>query len=311
MIQLFQQKTYDREEISSLFRQIFAEGGDARQTLDGKKRILLKPNFVVPEAKGDGATTHPDFYMSLATFLQSEGFVVGIGESPAFGSCRKALQFHGVLEECEAKKIEIVEFKKNEVYEGVTDGGRYSELTIAAEIQDWDAVINLPKLKVHQQFMFTGATKNLYGCVTGKRKFIRHNFCKNDPVKFAKMVLANATKANCVLHIGDGIEAMHVKGPRGGECYPLGKIIVADDFLVHDWLMTHLIDLAPETTPLFQAVSAVTRESLQSECQEILNSAEFSVAENFKQSYAVDVSFSPWHLLRTAWRSFQFNMKNS
>jgi uncharacterized protein (DUF362 family) len=311
MIQLFQQQKYDRVEITRIFEEIFADTGKAMALIQGKGKILLKPNFVLPEAKEGGSTTHPDFYMALATFLQTKGFKVGIGESPAFGSCRKALKFHGVLEECLASGIEVVEFKSNEVYEGVPDISSYNQLTITAELQDWDAIINLPKIKVHQQFMFTGATKNLYGCVTGRRKFIRHNFCKNDPVRFAKMVIANAEKASCVLHIGDGIEAMHVKGPRGGELYPLGRVIVSDDYLLHDWLMSQLINLDPRTTPLFQAVPSKVIDELIEECESVMESACFSVAQNFIQANRIDISFSPWHLLRSGWRSMKFKMKRA
>ena len=309
MIQLFQQATYDRTELTQLFKLAF-ENAACQKLLENKKRILLKPNFVVPEKKEGGSTTHPDFYMSLAHYLKSQGHEVGIGESPAFGSCKKALKFHEVFDECKSSGIEVVEFNQNEKFDGVPDSS-YEVLTIAKELQNWDAIINLPKLKVHQQFMFTGASKNLYGCVTGKRKFVRHNLCKNDPVKFADMILANAEKAGCILHIGDGVEAMHVKGPRGGEIYPLGKILISDNYLSHDWVFAHLIGLEPMSTPLFKAVSEKQIKELKEECNTVLESPCFSVAENFIQSYRTDISFSPWHLLRSGWRSMKFKLKRA
>ncbi len=311
MIKLIQQTTYDRSQIKEKLSQVFSEHGLFETLLLNKKSILLKPNFVVPEKPSDPSTTHPDFYMAVAHFFLERGFKVGIGDSPAFGSCRKALQFHGVLAECKAHNIAIVEFKQPEEYEGVADVKNYQKLTIAKELKDWDAVINLPKIKVHQQFMFTAATKNLYGCVTGKRKFIRHNLCKNDPVLFAKMVLANAKEAACILHISDGIEAMHVKGPRGGKPYPLGKVIIARDYLEHDWLVCHLIGLKPRKTPLFKAVEEEKCLSLEKVCQPLIDSPEFSVAQNFIQSYSTAISFNPWHLLRSQWRSLKFKLKRA
>ncbi|MCM8527260.1 MAG: DUF362 domain-containing protein [Lentisphaeraceae bacterium] len=311
MIELISQKTYDRKEISEKLKKLFEARDVFNTLLAGKKSVLLKPNFVVPEKPEDCATTHPDFYMSLAIYLQSKGFEVGIGESPAFGSCKKALKFHGVLEECRERKIKIVEFKNPETFEGLPDISTYKTLTIASELQNWDAIINLPKLKVHQQFTFTAATKNLYGCVTGMRKFVRHSLCKNDPARFGRMVVANAHKANCILHIGDGIQAMHVKGPRGGKPYPLGKIIFSDDFLAHDWLTAKLMGIDPMKTPLFQCVSEEERANAEVSCKSIVESDTFEVAEGFKHSYLIDISFSPWHLLRSGWRSLKFNLKRA
>lgn len=310
MIQLLEQKEYNRESIKQNLSAALNELGGLKNVLKGKSKVLLKPNFVVPEAKEGGSTTHPEFYMSVAELLLDNGFKVGIGESPAFGSCKKALKFHGVLDECRQKNIEVVEFNQTESFSGPSESS-WQKLTIAAELQDWDGIINLPKLKVHQQFMFTGASKNLYGCVTGKRKFVRHNLCKNDPTSFAKMIIANAEKAACTLHIGDGIEAMHVKGPRGGEIYPLKKIIISDNFLHHDWLFAHLIGLDPEITPLFKACDKPLLESIKKDCYDVMQSPCFSVAENFIQSYRTDISFSPWHLMRTGWRSMKFKLKRA
>jgi uncharacterized protein (DUF362 family) len=311
MLQLLEQTSYDRQEIKAKLSLSFEELGGLSKLLKGHKKVLLKPNFVMPEAAEGCSTTHPDFYMSLAELLLEANYEVGIGESPAFGTCAKSLKFHGVFKECQERGISIVEFKKNQVFSGVEGDTHYGQLTIAAELNDWPAVINVPKLKVHQQFMFTGATKNLYGCVTGSRKFFRHNLCANDPVRFAKMVIANAEKVDCCLHIADGINAMHVKGPRGGKPYPLGKIIVADNFLSHDWLFSHLIGLDPLTTPLFKAVSSEDLAFVKNECLEHLDHVDFKAAENFIQSYSTAISFSPWHIVRSTWRSLKFKFKRA
>ena len=311
MIKLLNQTTYDRESIKHTLSPVLHEMGLFERLLKGRTKVLLKPNFVVPADRNDASTTHPDFYMAVVELLLDQGFTVGIGESPAFGSCTKALAKHGVADECRARGVAIVEFTANESYIGVADEKHYRELSIACELRDWDAVINLPKLKTHQQFTFTAATKNLYGCVSGKRKFVRHNLCRNDPVRFAKMILANAAKAACVLHIGDGVQAMHITGPRGGAAYPLGKIIVADDFLTHDWLFCRLIGLDPLATPLFQAVPKETRERVRAKCRSIVGATDFQAADDFIHAYLTDISFSPWHIVRSGWRTFKHNLNLS
>ena len=298
---------YDRSYIKKALRKLLDQG-DYWQKLSKKKSILLKPNFVIAEAAELCATTHPDFYMALAEILQEKDFKVSIGESPAFGSCADALKAHNVYQECLDKNIGIVEFKTHEKYDSPEGSHDYGTLTIAAELQNFDAIINLPKLKVHQQFVFTAATKNLYGCVSGKRKVWRHNLCKNDPVAFAKMVIVNAEKANAIFHIADGIQALHVKGPRNGKPYPLGKIIISDSFLELDYIFCKLVNMDISETPLFQALSKKSIKEIEKSTQELLLSPEFSPVTDFIPSYRTDISFSPFFLLRSAYRSFKFKL---
>jgi len=308
MLELLQQTDYDRTKIKSSIDSALQEN-NFYTLLPENGRILLKPNFVVPSAKEDPSCTHPEFYMAIASLLLDKGYKVGIGESPAFGSCRAALKAHGVLKEVESLGIEVVEFKTLHAYKGPKDEKAYQDLTIAAEIKQWDRLINLPKIKVHQQFMFTAACKNLYGCVVGKRKFFLHNKCKNDPTVFAKMILANVRQAKAVLHIGDAITAMHVKGPRGGDPYALGKIIISDNPLAHDWLVCKMIGLDPQKTPLFKVLGDEMIQDIEKKCETIISSTDFEIAQNFEQSYSTDISFSPYHILRSFYRGVKFKIK--
>jgi len=254
VLELLHQDRYDRDAIKRQLDPLILDRHLVNAT-SARRRVLLKPNFVVPAPRSDASKTHPEFYLAVAELLLDRGFRVGIGESPAIGSCKSALKAHDAYEECVRLGVDVVEFKGVQDYEGVASERNYGRLTIAEELSSWDTLINLPKLKTHQQFTFTAATKNLYGCVSGKRKFFRHNLCANDPVRFARMILANANRAASSLHIGDGITAMHVKGPRNGKPFALNRIIVAEDHLAHDWLFCLMTGLDPLATPLFMAAS--------------------------------------------------------
>ncbi|MCB1740403.1 MAG: DUF362 domain-containing protein [Gammaproteobacteria bacterium] len=309
MLRLLEHHSYNREAIKALLETALADTpllrGGPRQT----PSVLLKPNFVMPAPRSDASTTHPELYMAIAELLLARGFRVGIGESPAFGSCARALAAHGVLEECLALGISVVEFRQPRAHAGVEDDRRFRRLTVAAELGQWDTIVNLPKVKTHQQFTFTGATKNLYGCVVGKRKFIRHNLCGNDPVRFARMIIATAAQTACSLHIGDGIEAMHVRGPRGGQSYPLGRLIVADDNLEHDWLLCRLIGLAPEDTPLFRALDQGERDALRATTESITTAEGFQAARDFRHAPLVHISFSPWAIARSGYRTIRYRLQ--
>ena len=313
MLDLLHIDSYDRLQI----QQILGRALEPSPLFSaGPKRfpkVLLKPNFVMPAAPADPSTTHPNFYMAVAQLLLERGFQVGIGESPAFGTCRRALRAHDVLDECEALGIEVVEFTETYAVSGVAGDKNYERLTIANNLRDWSALINLPKLKTHQQFVFTGANKNLYGCVVGKRKLIRHNLCANDPVRFARMILANvAAVESCfgsVLHVGDGITAMHVRGPRGGQPFPLGCVIIADDALAHDRLMCELINLDPAIAPLFRALDKGHLASIETKVEALRSRLSFTPATEFRHAPPVHISFAPWALARSAYRTVRYRLQ--
>ena len=308
ILDLISLHSYERSGVKAALRQLLAPHGGFAALAPGK-RVLLKPNFVMPEKPEDPSCTHPDFYMAVAELLLEEGREVSIGESPAFGSCEKGLRLHGVYDECRHRGIGVVEFCDSRKFDGIAGDTWYEELSVAAELQNFDAVINLPKLKVHQQFILTGAVKNLYGCVVGRRKFLRHNLCDNDPQRFAKMIIANADAVAATLHLGDGIVAMHIKGPRGGRPYPLGQILVAQDPFAHDWLQALLMDHDPLKLPLFQALEPARRERAQGTAESLFQTRGLKAATSLVPSFRTDISFSPRAILRSAWRLLKFKMK--
>ena len=308
MLHLLNQSHYDRAAIKDVLAPILSKVPLTREAPEQVRSVLLKPNFVMPAPRNDASTTHPEFYMAIAELMLERGLQVGIGESPAIGTCRQALRAHGVWKECLERDIAVVEFKRSKQYDGVTDLDHYRKLTIAAELDQWDALINLPKLKTHQQFTFTAATKNLYGCVAGKRKFIRHNLCRNDPQRFARMLIANAQHSGCCLHVCDAIDAMHVRGPRGGKPFPLGRIIVADQHLEHDWLACRMINLEPSSTPLFATLDAEAMLRIEKACQATMDSPEFRCEQRFVHAKQLHISFSPWAVVRSGYRRIRHSL---
>ena len=297
-------ESYNRDEIKSALDSALNDIGGLDKYLNDKTKILIKPNFVVAESHLKGSTTHPDFYMAVAEYLMAHGKQVTIGESPAFGSAQMTCRSHGVYKECKDKGIDIITFKKAESYEGLEDKKQYRNLSIAKELNDFDAMINLPKLKVHQQFVFTGATKNLYGCVTGKRKAYRHFVCENNPQLFARMILANAEMAKPVLNFGDGIMALHKRGPRNGEPYPLHKIILSDSYLEFDWLFCEMIKLDQMQTPLFQVLSDDERDQLKSAIAPLLARMK-RAGDDFQLSEESDIAFSAGRVIKSVWKSIK------
>ena len=112
-------------------------------------------------------------------------------------------------------------------------------------------VINLPKLKTHGQMIYTGAIKNIFGCVPGIKKKEAHleMFSADN---FAKMIVDLYSLVNPPFTIMDAIVAMEGNGPRSGNPRNLGFIIAGEDSLAIDSICARIIGLDPLSIPILR-----------------------------------------------------------
>lgn len=282
--------TYDRLKIINALEESLRYFPDAVASIKHSDRVLLKPNLLQPALPQEAVTTHPELILAVIDVFRDFNIKVSIADSPAFGSARGCLKRMGILEELKKRQVKIFTFSKNTTYELEKPIHKHHAFSIAREIEEFDTIINLPKLKTHCQMQFTGATKNLYGCLGGKAKFIRHMTMKNNKNFFAQMLIANAEQVKPVLHIGDGITAMHRHGPRGGEPYNMGTIIVSNDFRAFDWTFCEMIGLKPEETYLFNNTQKPSFD-IEGEPLEIFN--------DFVHAEQIDIAFHPLRMVRS------------
>ncbi|MFH0880149.1 MAG: DUF362 domain-containing protein, partial [Lentisphaerota bacterium] len=106
-----------------------------------------------------------------------------------------------------------------------------------------------PKLKTHVQMTFTGALKNQYGLITGKRKAHYHYRLKTREWLAALIMDINRI-AKPALAIMDGIVAMEGEGPSSGRPRKVGALLAGSDLAAVDVMACELIGLNPETVPL-------------------------------------------------------------
>jgi len=126
-------------------------------------------------------------------------------------------------------------------------------LTVSGRALDVDAIINLPKLKVHVQVLFTAGVKNLYGCVSGKQKVWRHFKAKNDLEWYTDMLIANYQLVKPVFTIVDGVIAMEEKGPTGGRPKDVSLLVGGIDVIAVDRVVAELLSVGPEDVPILRA----------------------------------------------------------
>lgn len=220
--------------------------------------VLIKVNLIGPKAPDTAAVTHCEFVRALTRILINKGCRVWIGDSsggaiagiaPTAGS----FEVSGLTRIAKEEGAEVKNFDKEGAVRVGIKGEALGDMYLAKPLFDADFIINAPKLKTHTSGIYTGAVKNLFGCVPGLRKAGYHKAAPN-PRDFGR-VLADINQAVVPgLHIMDGITAMEGEGPTAGEAYPAGKILISTDPLALDTVAMKMIGLDVSDIPIYDAV---------------------------------------------------------
>ena len=243
---------YSQEEVSDAIDKTFSFFGGIENIIQKGSRVLLKPNFLKESKPRKCVITHPIVVETVARKVLEAGATPIIGDSPAFGSIKKITRRIGLDKVAEKMGINIIELDKPRKV-SVNCGGKEFSLTVSGKALDVDAIINLPKLKVHDQLLFTAGVKNLYGCVSGKRKVWRHFRSGNNLDWYADMLIANYQVVKPSFTIVDGIMAMEKKGPSGGLPKEVSLIVGGIDGIAIDRVVAELLSVNPEDVPILRA----------------------------------------------------------
>lgn len=274
-------KTYDTDRIKeAIGRGVDLLGGWGPLLGQIKKpqgepvTVLLKINLLSARPADSPVITHPELTRALVRILKEQGCRVWIGDS-AGGAIKgaaptaKAFKISGYEEMARQEGAEIKNFDKEGVVAVKPRSGITETMYLAKPLFDADLVINLPKMKTHSMTMYTGAVKNLYGCIPGLKKGEYHRLAPN-PKDFGRVIADVHLAAKASLHIMDGITAMEGEGPASGNPYPAGKILVSTDPLALDVTALWMMDMKLSKVPVLQAAMDLGLGEWQKERIEIL-----------------------------------------
>jgi uncharacterized protein (DUF362 family)/Pyruvate/2-oxoacid:ferredoxin oxidoreductase delta subunit len=203
-------------------------------------RVLLKPNLVMSADPSRALVTHPALVEALASLLVDSGARVHIGDGPPFGNLTRVLAKSGYDPFMKRLDIEPVQFLNKTAVE-FPEGRLFHRIELAEEIFQFDAVINLPKLKTHCQMLLTLAVKNLFGAVIGSDKAGWHLRAGRDDSTFATALVQIYEKVRPALSIVDGILAMDGDGPTSGRPRQVGIVGASTDAIALDAVICKLV----------------------------------------------------------------------
>ncbi|MBN1579953.1 MAG: DUF362 domain-containing protein [Anaerolineae bacterium] len=221
-------------------------GGLARFVRPGEQ-ILLKPNILAAEGPDKAVTTHPSVLAGCVRLLQEGGAGVQFGDSPGLDRPTLAAKRSGLQEAGLQSGAKIGGFATSKPMSN-TGGALVSSFPVAEAVHNCDGIINLPKMKTHQLTRITGAVKNLFGCISGKRKATYHVQFP-DVTDFSRLLVELNLTLRPRLHVLDGIVAMEGNGPRSGAPKAMGVLILSEDPVAVDATFCRLVDMNPEFVP--------------------------------------------------------------
>ena len=170
--------TYDPTELSAALDAVLSPLGGIAAFVSSGQRVLLKVNLLSRAAPDQAVTTHSEFVRAVIRAVRAAGGEITVGDSPGGtnspASVRHIWDDSGIGAVCAEEEVALVLFDDDCVRVHVEGSRLYSSFTLGRAVAETDVLITLPKFKTHGFMMFTGAVKNLFGCIPGLEKAQYH-----------------------------------------------------------------------------------------------------------------------------------------
>lgn len=210
-----------------------------------RKKVLIKPNIVVCNAKNPIAVlTNSSIVEAVCKILKKNNCQIYIGES-SFMDTDVAFKKSGI-EQIAKKYGKLVIFEQDKLVK-IKDAKAkvLKNFYVSKTLKNVDLIINIPKLKTHQLTKYTGAIKNLYGCIPGGMKQKLHKKASEEG-KFSKLLVDIYQNIKPEVNIMDGVIGMEGKGPTSGKLKKAGYILASKNAVSLDVVSSELIGYKPK-----------------------------------------------------------------
>ncbi len=233
-------------DVSDVVKEAVANSG-----LRGKRTIFIKPNLSHPEYL-PGVVTSPELMRQLVGLLRDGNSEVIVGESNGFNyPCWTAFDKTGTEAAVKAAGGRVINLSEDKVVEVKFSGSSpLKRLFLPKTLLDADAVVDLPLMKTHEFMAYSGAIKNLFGCVPSNKRIYLHPYL---PEVFYRLY----TLFKPQLTIMDARIGIEGNGPTKGKPVKMNLMLIGDDALavdivaakvmMLDWKKTYLGYIASKT----------------------------------------------------------------
>ena len=247
-------ETYEPKAVAEAIQRQFKLLGGVERFVKPGDSVLIKPNFIAPKSRRQATQTHPTVVLELARLLKDFGAKPFVGDSPAWANvfaCVKKLKLDQDLAKLGVPVKQLDYPKWCKVSE------RNTKVGISSIALEADVIINLPKFKTHQQLTATFAVKNMFGCVTGKRKALWH-LTRGKTEEFCQLLIEIYKHLAPALTIIDAVTAMEGPGPISGTPRKLGFLIAGQDPIACETICSELVNINPKNLPIVTQAKATS-----------------------------------------------------
>lgn len=216
----------------------------ASANLRGKERIFIKPNLSHPEYL-PGVVTDPELTSELIGLLRDQNSEVIVGESNGFNyPCWTAFHKTGMQKAVEKAGGTVINLSEDKIVEvKLGNCTAVKRLFLPKTIIDANAVVDLPLMKTHEFMAYSGAIKNLFGCIPSNKRIYLHPYLPE--VFYHLYVLFKP--ALTIMDARIGIEG---NGPTKGTPVKMGLMLTSTNALSLDIVATKIMKLNWQDTYL-------------------------------------------------------------
>jgi len=215
------------------------------------KSVLLKPNILMGADPEKAVSTHPAVLRAAIRYAKSRGAArVLVGESPGFQVGAAAFRKSGLLQVAAEEGAEWVDFTEAVQVEN-PEGKVVKNFTVSKAAMEADILVSLCKLKNHTFMYYTGAMKNLFGCIPGLQKPQFH-MRFHERTRFGQMLTDLNLALRSEFSLMDAIVGMEGPGPGSGDPRPIGVVLASRDPVALDRTACRIIDLDPRHVPYLE-----------------------------------------------------------
>ena len=234
-------RDYDLHEVYNLISEIYqrTDGPDVK----GKK-VLVKPNILTDSDPAKCICTHPVVVEAMVRFLQTNGAIVFIGDSPSVHLQKFKAEKSLIQNVCERTGAAWVDFKLNPTEKKLRNG----KIKVASIVNEADLIFSLPKFKNHELVYFTGAIKNTLGLVPGFTKGKQHALHQNKN-SFGEFLVDLNEAVTPHYFLMDGIMGMEGPGPANGFPKEIGLLLGSSNPLALDIIASKIAGYDPMIVP--------------------------------------------------------------
>ena len=211
------------------------KAADWTQHIRGK--VFIKPNLCSKHYI-QGAVTNPQVLFHLIGILRDRAEEVIVGESNGYNyCCNDALVMTGtkkIVEKAGGKAINLSEDEIVNVENPETLILR--DFPLPKTLVEADSLVDIPVMKTHEFTNYSGAIKNLFGCIPNNRRIFLHpNF---NEVLHDLLVLLKPKFA-----VMDATFSMEGNGPNRGIIIPMNLILTSSDLVSIDKLCCEIMGI--------------------------------------------------------------------